>query len=109
MPKLTSSTIVSDTKWIKLVATRIAVASTHARESVNENWYLTIYVSGVELEFRAVEGPKTCLFTQQEALRRVQEFEKQVYAEGKDLIQEAVGKALDSFLRGKMPQELLGL
>jgi len=73
MPRSTNDEIVSETTWITL---RAAPEPDFKSElGRRRNWHLTIHVSGIELEFVAVEGGTWHSFSKDEAWQRVKEFE----------------------------------
>lgn len=82
MPKIEKNYIKSNTKWLQLIASRDQTLI--RKDTSDEVWNLTIYIHGCSLEFTASGEDFVNLFTKEEALQRVEEFEEMMEAENKD-------------------------
>lgn len=91
MPTSTQDRIKSETRWIQMHAARYEASELKDPE---RRWYLVIYINGTHLEFCACEG-NILLFTADEALHRIKEFESTMNAENQNYVQSLMGKAIN--------------
>lgn len=93
MPIIKQDYIKSETKWIQMVAAKGQDQPAQGKNGLPV-WYITICVNGMELEFIASEGFHPIPFSQEQALRRITEFEKTMNAENKAYVHSLVEKHL---------------
>lgn len=94
MPEWENSNIVSETKFVRMIAMKSEVSrlSDYKQE---KDYNLVIYVNGINIEFPASEGSNWWHLTQDQAWKRVEDFERAVACENKAYIQETVNNALN--------------
>lgn len=77
--------IVSDTKYIRMIAFRDGPI-----EGTDREWYLTVNMSGASIEFLACEGLRRYMVTREDALTRITEFEANMKAENQGYVQNII-------------------
>ena len=94
MPKIIDPdhSIESNTKFIKMIASRDGPLS----EQPEEEWYLTLSVSGIHMDFVPAEGLSGYMVSKKEVLQRITEFEQMMRAENQDYVQNLVMKFMNS-------------